>query len=185
MIKISLSKLMCKIFNIESGNSVCFNGLPIIRNKGTFIMGDNVTFNASLFANPLSSNRFTVSVNKSGKLLIGNNTGLSSCTIYCRNEIVIGNNVRIGAGTSILDTDFHSIDLKTRLSRGDLGISKKISIDDGVFIGANCMILKGVTIGENSVVGAGSVVAKSIPKNSIWAGNPAVEIRKLPSQNDD
>lgn len=52
-------------------------------------------------------------------------------------------------------------------------------IEDNVFIGARCIILKGVTIGENSIVGAGSVVTKSIPANEIWAGNPAKFIRKI------
>ena len=54
-----------------------------------------------------------------------------------------------------------------------------VVIEDNVFIGARCIILKGVTIGENSVVGAGSVVTKSIPANEIWAGNPAKFIRKI------
>ena len=54
-----------------------------------------------------------------------------------------------------------------------------VVIGGNVFIGARCIILKGVTIGENSIIGAGSVVTKSIPANEIWAGNPAKFIRKI------
>jgi acetyltransferase-like isoleucine patch superfamily enzyme len=57
--------------------------------------------------------------------------------------------------------------------------SAPVKIEDNVFIGAHSTILKGVTIGENSIVGACSVVVKSIPANEIWAGNPAKLIRKV------
>ena len=52
-------------------------------------------------------------------------------------------------------------------------------IKDNVFIGARCLILKGVVVGENSIIGAGSVVTKNIPDNEIWAGNPAKFIKAL------
>ncbi|WP_212635306.1 acyltransferase [Pseudozobellia thermophila] len=52
-------------------------------------------------------------------------------------------------------------------------------IKDRAFIGAYSIILKGVTIGENAIVGAGSVVTKSVPDNQIWAGNPAKFIRSI------
>lgn len=51
-------------------------------------------------------------------------------------------------------------------------------INDNVFIGARCIILKGVTIGSKSIIGAGSVVTKNIPEGEIWAGNPAKFIKK-------
>ena len=54
-----------------------------------------------------------------------------------------------------------------------------VVIENNVFIGAHCIILKGVSIGENSIIGAGSVVTKNVPANQIWAGNPAKFIRKI------
>jgi acetyltransferase-like isoleucine patch superfamily enzyme len=57
--------------------------------------------------------------------------------------------------------------------------SKPVIIEDDVLIGTRCVILKGVRIGARSVVGAGSIVTKSIPPNEIWAGNPAKKIRSL------
>ena len=78
-------------------------------------------------------------------------------------------------------TDFHSLDSIIRASSEDQKhkICAPVVIEHNVFIGARCIILKGVTIGENSIVGAGSVVTKSIPANEIWAGNPAKFIRKI------
>ena len=53
------------------------------------------------------------------------------------------------------------------------------NIEDNVFIGANCIILKGVKIGDRSIIGAGSVVTKNVPSDQIWAGNPAKFIREI------
>ena len=54
-----------------------------------------------------------------------------------------------------------------------------VKIEDNAFVGARSMILKGITIGKNSIIGAGSVVTKSVPENEIWAGNPARFVRKI------
>ena len=82
----------------------------------------------------------------------------------------------------IYDSDFHSLDPKVRVnSELDRQSQNKLPvfIEDNVFIGAHSTVLKGVTIGKNSIVGACSVVVKNIPANEIWAGNPARFIRKL------
>jgi acetyltransferase-like isoleucine patch superfamily enzyme len=121
-------------------------------------------------------------VAKTGKLIIHDNVGISSTAIVCWNKIEIGNNVRIGGGTVIYDTDFHSLNYQDRISFPEIKDNIKtmpILIEDNVFIGAHSTILKGVTIGKNSIVGACSVVTKNIPENEIWAGNPAKFIRKL------
>lgn len=78
-------------------------------------------------------------------------------------------------------TDFHSLNPEVRSTVNDMKQRKSapVVIMDHAFIGAHCIILKGVTIGKNAIVGAGSVVTKSIPDNEIWAGNPAKFIRKV------
>ena len=88
---------------------------------------------------------------------------------------------RLWGGTSIYTTDFHSLDPIIRASDEDQKYRRcaPVVIRDNVFIGAKCIILKGVTIGENSIIGAGSVVTKNVPANQIWAGNPAKYIRNL------
>ena len=124
----------------------------------------------------------TFFVGKEAQLVIGNNVGISQTALICHKKIIIGNDVKIGGGVCIYDTDFHS--LKPELRRNaqtDMPhkAKKEVIIKDNAFIGAHSLILKGVTIGENSVIGAGSVVTKPVPDNQIWAGNPAKFIRNI------
>jgi acetyltransferase-like isoleucine patch superfamily enzyme len=117
-----------------------------------------------------------------GELMIGNNVGMSATAIICNHKIYIGNNVTIGGNTVIYDTDFHNLNPHSRankLNDKNSAIKKPVIIEDSVFIGAHSTILKGVTIGNNSIIGACSVVTKNIPPNEIWAGNPAKFIRNL------
>lgn len=92
-------------------------------------------------------------------------------------EVIIEDYVLIGAGVKIYDTDFHPLQAKYRY--GKEKSNEYVKIKKGAFIGADSTILKGSVIGENSVVGAASVVAGIIPDNEIWAGNPARFIKKI------
>jgi len=116
-----------------------------------------------------------IEVRDNAILTIGNNVGMSDTTITCHEKITIGNNVLLGVGSQIRDTDNHSLNPQDRLTGLDWKNKKNapILIKDNVFIGGYCFILKGVTIGENAIIGACSVVTKDIPANQIWAGNPA------------
>ena len=105
---------------------------------------------------------------------IGNNVGVSGSTICAAQSITIGNNVLIGSGCLITDTDAHPIEWSERRkgSIKKVGVAP-IVIGDDVFIGARSIVLKGVNIGERAVIGAGSVVVKDVPAGCIVAGNPA------------
>lgn len=152
-----------------------------ITRRGNLKIGKNCSINSGLNHNISGGNQknnFWID----GNLTIGNDVGMSSSSFFCRHSIVIGNNVIIGGNTLIVDTDSHSLDFITRSSKErDLKDAKKggVIISNNVFIGARSTILKGVTIGENSIIGACSVVTKDIPKNELWAGNPAKFIRTL------
>ena len=95
-------------------------------------------------------------------------------------QVVIEDNVFIGGDCKIYDTDFHSLNPDTRLS-GDTDDVKStpILIKKRSFIGGHSIILKGVTIGEGAIIGAGSVVTHNVPDYEIWAGNPIYKIREL------
>ncbi|MBP3692408.1 MAG: acyltransferase [Clostridia bacterium] len=113
-------------------------------------------------------------------MTIGNNVGVSGMCAVAQNSITIENDVMIGSGCCIYDTDFHSLQFEHRMNKPDMHIkTKPVKICKGAFIGARSIILKGVTIGENSVIGAGSIVTKNVPENEIWAGNPARFIKKI------
>lgn len=115
------------------------------------------------------------------KIIIGDNVGISGSTINAATTIIIGDNTIIGSGCLITDTDSHPIRAEHRLMPDYYRYTNKssIAIGNNVFIGARCIILKGVTIGDGAVIGAGSVVTRDIPSNAIAAGNPARTIHYL------
>ena len=100
--------------------------------------------------------------------------------ITSASTVCIGSNVLLGSGVRIFDTDFHQISANDR-KKGILDCIKTapVKIEDNVFIGTDTIILKGVTIGPNSVIGAGSVVTTNVPSNEIWAGNPAHKLKEV------
>lgn len=117
-----------------------------------------------------------------GVINIGSDTGISNAAITAASRIEIGKNVMLGSGCCVYDTDFHPVKAEYRfgVKRDDrMTVSKPIVIEDGVFIGAHSIILKGTHIGKNSIIGAGSVVTGKIPANQVWAGNPARYIKDI------
>lgn len=173
-----------KKFKVKYASSPQIFGRILIANfaeqgTGRISMGENVVINSSIEANPVGGVRTILLFKNHDALIeIGNNTGISNALIAAYEHISIGNNVSIGAGAKIMDTDFHPIDLDERIRNVNIP-HKPIKIEDGVFIGTEAIILKGVTIGKESIVAAGAVVAKSIPPGEIWGGNPAKFIKKL------
>lgn len=173
------TKLIFKLNGDKIGKNFRTNGVIRISGwDGKISIGDNVLVNSSLWACSVGRRQKTAIRVMGGSLEIGNNVGITNAAFCVQDRIVIGNDVLIGVGSCLYDTDFHSIVPGKRLT--DRGDAKPIIVGDGAFIGAGCTILKGTEIGENAVIGAGSVVAgKKIGPNEIWAGNPARFIKKL------
>lgn len=173
--------IILKYRHVKHGEKFRINGriFCVSNSRDGIIIGNNVQINSNRASNPIGGDTKTILFAKgNGKIRIGDNCGFSNVTLFACEEIIIGNNVLLGGNCKIYDSDFHWIDFKKRLS-DDGGSTKPVHIKDGAFIGAHTIVLKGVTIGERSVVGAGSVVTKSIPDGEIWAGNPARYIRKV------
>ena len=123
---------------------------------------------------------------------IGNNVIINiNCTFVDCNKITIGNNVIIASNVQIY-TATHPVNISDRLLDNWSynnphaffnTYALPVTIEDNVWIGGGVIILPGVTIGKNSVIGAGSVVNKSIPPNSLAVGNPCKVIRKINNKN--
>ena len=166
--------------NIGPGLSSYGNPYVYISRKGRCQIGKNFLISNSLLSS-ISGNKTKtrIEVRSGANLLIGDNVGLSGVTIFCSDSMTIGDNTKIGFGCHIYDTNFHSLDPQIRNSSKDQLFAKKspVYIGKNVFIGTQSIILKGVTIGDNSIIAAGSVVTKNIPSNEIWGGNPAKFLR--------
>ncbi len=140
------------------------------------------TINSSFTSNMLGLWQRTIMVARyGGKIEIGDGFGISGSTIYSTCSIKIGNNATIGANCKIIDNDFHPLDPDQRREGRNEECTKRapITIGNDCFIGMNSIILKGTTLGNNVVVGAGSVVHGTFPDNCIIAGNPAKIIKQL------
>lgn len=179
------NRLKLDLLGVKKGKHCIVHGavrLSLGKNADVNI-GDNFCFLSGRTLNPLSRNlRGSICVNDNAQLTIGNDVSVSSVVLWSHQSITIGSHVDIGANTIIMDSDAHSLDYQKRRNIVD-DLSNKndspIVIGDDVLIGANCIILKGVTIGNRSVVGAGAVVTKSIPDDCIAAGNPAKIIKDM------
>lgn len=153
-----------------------FNGCPRFRPhpRSTITIGAGCMFNSSPVSNLIGVNRPCIisTLSEGARVHIGPNCGFSGTVIGCASEIVLGENVRCGANTLITDTDWHPDDPRS-------GPDAPVEIGNGVWLGINVTVLKGVTIGENTLIGAGSVVTRSLPANVVAGGIPAKVLRPL------
>ena len=135
---------------------------------------------------------------QTGIVTIGDRSFIGSSTFLSIEKITIGNDVMISWGCTIIDNNSHSLiwtlrrndvlDWKKGVESGGLGVYKNwevverkpIIVKDKAWIGFNSILLKGVTIGEGAIVGAGSLVTKDVPDWTVVAGNPAKVIRIIP-----
>jgi len=178
-----INKLTLIAYQVKTHGDVKIYGRIFIRNKGLITFGHQVLIHSGRYYNPIGGDTICrIITEKGANINIGDNVGISNSTLYARDNITIESHVNIGGGCRIWDNDFHSLNSKNRVLEHVHNIAngivaKPILIKKHAFIGGSVLILKGVTIGENAIVAAGSVVTKSIPDNEIWGGNPAKKIR--------
>lgn len=169
------------IKKIRYGKNVRFwSTMYVVRYPESSIsIGDNCGFRSDKNSNMIGVNRKCMlsTHSKTASISIGNNCGFSGTVLGAKEKIVIGNDVLCGANTLITDFDWHGIlPHERKTSSGD---SRPIIIGNNVFIGYGTLVLKGVTIGDNSVIGANSVVTRDIPANVIAGGNPCKVLKNL------
>lgn len=158
-------------------------GVPIIQKHRNSIIqiGDHLNLRSTTQSNPLAPAHpvFIATRSAEAQIIIGDHFGMTGGTLCAATSISIGNHVVIGANSIIADTDFHPLHPADRLKAPQSGQSKPIIIEDDVFIGMQSIILKGVTIGHGSMIGAGSIVTRDIPPGTIAGGNPARAVSEI------
>lgn len=173
---------MCRVWGLPWHPSWRFYGLPRIqtRTRGSIQIGTHFSANSHWRYNTIGIFQPVTlkTVTYEATITIGRNVGVSGCTISAAERIVIEDDVLVGAGCLIADSDFHPIAYEDR-DIPEKTLNAPIHICAGAFIGARSIVLKGVTIGRGSVIGAGSVVTRDIPPGVIAAGNPARVIRQI------
>lgn len=169
----------------DCGGKVQFLGRPIISRAPDSVMSfaEGVQVNSALRSNLIACFQPCVlrTVAAGARLELHKNVGISGAVLVSGSSIIVGEGTFIGSGAMILDNDFHapvgewnwSLECKTN--------SRPIRIGRGVFIGARAIVLKGVTIGDRAIIGAGAVVSKDVPAHCIAAGNPAVIKQRPPA----
>jgi len=170
---------IARVLSISIGKRCLFYGIPYfsISKFSNIIIGNDCVFRSKETCNAIGLYHKCMLTCSSiddmpSNIRIGDSCGFSGTSIWCVSEITIGDNVKVGANTLIMDHDAHPEDPRTTSPA-------PIIIGDNAFIGANCVIKKGVTIGANSVIGMNSVVTKDIPDNCVAVGVPAKVIRQL------
>jgi hypothetical protein len=178
-----LVRLQFAWHGIDWGHAWRVFGRPILqKHRGSRIaLGDGLTLRSWPRSNPLAPTHPVVLSTRSAQaeIVIGDDCGFTGTTLVADASIRIGNRVLVGGNASIVDTDFHPLTPEGRREDINAGTSRPIEIGDDVFIGMNSLILKGVTVGDGSVVGAGSVVSRDVPPHTIVAGNPATVVKEL------
>jgi len=172
---IPVDALYCMFRGLPYRSNWDLRGFPVlVRASGaTLRIGQRWKAVSRLTANSMGVNQpVYIHLGPNAAVEIGDDVGMSGCTITAKEKIIIGDRVLLGTGVVVTDNDAHPIH---PAQRNDHNLIRKapVRIANDVFVGARAMILKGVTIGEGAVVGAGSIVTKSVPAFAIVAGNPA------------
>ena len=165
-------------FHLDKNSKIIVNGNLFIGvdynfpQKTIIEIGENGKL---IVEGPVSINRgCKIVIEPNAQLKIGKNSSIGeNSKVKCCEKIVIGENCILSWNVNLIDSDVHHIISEDKV----LDNTEELIIKDKVWIGFNSIILKGITIGESSVVGAGTVVTKSIPKNCLSAGNPNKIIR--------
>ncbi len=141
-------------------------GWPRLTNLGAIVIGDkfrllSTTVPSEMVAHP------------GGRIEIGNGVFINYGASLSAHQLVrIGDGCQLGSYACLMDNDYHRVE-----DRNQSGLSQPIILGRNVWLGVRVIVLKGVTIGDNAVIGAGSVVTRDIPANTVAAGAPAKIIR--------
>jgi carbonic anhydrase/acetyltransferase-like protein (isoleucine patch superfamily) len=177
-----LSQLLAWWWGIDLGSGCRFYGLPTFRRipSSSILIGKGCAFRSAPWSNQVGLNRACMlsTLREGAEIAIGESSGFSGTVIGAAERIAIGPRVLVGGNCTITDTDWHPIDAAARMTDAPAK-SAPVVIEADVFLSMNVTVLKGVTIGEGTVVAANSVVSRSLPAGVIAGGAPANVLKKL------
>lgn len=164
LLKRLLSFVHCISVKILHPNSFFFDGQEIIANSTHFTILDNGKIHIGKKCG--MRRNCEVSSVENGEIIIGNNSFMNKgCIIASHEKIIIGNNTRFGPNVCIFDHDY---DFKNPdENKRKMHKTSPIIIGNNVWIGAGCIVLRGTTIGDNCVIGAGSIIKGEIKSNTV------------------
>ena len=172
-----------RVHGVDIGPGWRIYGTPLVQRRrgSTIAIGRALHMRNWFSSNPLGVQHTSILATRADGafIRIGDHVSMTGAVICAQSGITIGDRVRIGANSAIVDTDFHPLDARERISAPREGSSRPVVIEEDVFLGTRVLVMKGSTIGRGSIIGAGSVVVGEIPAGSIAAGNPARVIRAL------
>ena len=166
---VKIRRFICKFFLGHVGNNLYLDkNVQFLRNKKNIKLHNNIA---------IKEGAKICSCNSGAKIEIFDNVSIGYNTlIFSSKSITIGKNTMIGSHTSIIDSK-HGNKIGLDMVNQD-EIFESVEIGDDVWIGANCVITKNVSIGSHSIINAGSIVTRDVEKNSIVGGNPAKIVNK-------
>lgn len=162
--------------NVIYGEGLRGNRCKIV-NRGTIMLGDHVSLNSHPEGDPNRTRLFAYF--KTSKIIIGDSCILNGTTIFARTSVEIGENCLFGPGVVIVDNNSHSTSIDPIARRSEEPVEAPIKIGNNVWVGRSSLIMKGVHIGDNSIIAAGSTLTKDVPDSQMFGGNPARFIENL------
>jgi acetyltransferase-like isoleucine patch superfamily enzyme len=170
-------------YGIAWGTGWKIFGRPIIqRHRGSrMALSNGLTLRSWPRSNPLAPTAPVVlaTCRADAVIEVGTDCGFTGTTLVAADRVTIGDRVLAGRKASLVDTDFHPLTPEGRAEDINAGDAAPITVEDDVFLGTEALVLKGVTVGEGAVVGAGAAVTQDVPLRTVVAGNPAQGVRTL------
>lgn len=178
ILKTRLLYAQCRVRGpLKLGKNIRMHRPVALDGRGSVTLGDDVSLGV-LGAPCMGDGKILLQARASDSaIVIGPGCVLSNnISLIAVQKITLGASCMLGDFCSIMDSEFHGVSVATRHLPGE---SAPVTLGDNVWVGSRAMILKGVTIGDNSVVAAGSIVTKDVPANTLVAGIPAKIIRRV------
>jgi acetyltransferase-like isoleucine patch superfamily enzyme len=174
--KLLLLHIQLKLHGVVYGKKLRGN-LCIVKNKGKIELGNHVYLDSRPDGESYKTGLFAHL--KCSIIQIGDESLLHGTIIHSRDSVIIGKNCMFGPGVVILDNDSHNTSIDPTIRRTGKIVALPVIIGNNVWVGMHTIIMKGVHIGDNSIIASGSVITKDVPPNQLFGGNPASFLKNL------